>query len=68
MLIFERFEGGIAVLENGGEHLEVSREKVSADVIEGDVLCEKDGLYIPDKSATEKRREEITKKQNRLWS
>lgn len=68
MLILERFEGDKAIIENDGETLEVSRERVSADVKEGDVLCEKDGIYISDSSATEKRRAEIAKKQNRLWS
>lgn len=68
MLILERIEGNTAVIESDGEIIEVSRERVSSNAKEGDVLCEKDGIYISDSSATEKRRAEILKKQNSLWS
>lgn len=67
MLILERIEGSIAVIERDGECFEVSAESISANAVEGDVLTLQNGVYIPDSSATKKRREEITKKQNSLW-
>lgn len=67
MLIFERFEEDVAVIENGGERIETARENVSSDVREGDVLVKKDGRYFPDKTETEKRRKKLTELQNGLW-
>lgn len=67
MLILDRFEESIAVIENGDERIETSRENISADAAEGDVLVEKDGRYFPDKAKTEKRRKKITELQNGLW-
>ncbi len=68
MLILDRFEENFAVIENGDEMISVSRELVSADAREGDVLTEMDGRYFPDKEETQKRRERITRLQNSLWS
>ena len=68
MLILDRFEENFAVIENGDEMISVSRELVSVDAREGDVLTEMDGRYFPDKEETQKRRERITRLQNSLWS
>lgn len=67
MLIVDRIEDGIAVIENEDKHFEVPASKLGADVREGDaVICEK-GMYIKDTAASEKLRSEIIKLQNELW-
>ena len=68
MLIVERLEENIVIIENGGKHFEVSREKLPKNVREGDVLKKADGIYVVDKEKTEIRRKEILKLQNSLWS
>lgn len=67
MIILEKFEDDIAVLEIDGEIKKISRKKFSDDVKEGDVLIQKDGVFMSDKENTEKRRKEILKLQNSLW-
>lgn len=67
MLILERFEGDIAVIEDGNDHIEVKKELISADVKEGDVLIMIDDKYFADKEQTIKRREKIKNLQNSLW-
>lgn len=66
MIIIDRFEGGIAVLETDSGMFEVPKELVSPDASEGDVLAEKNGEYTVDAAETEKRRAEISRKFNRL--
>ena len=68
MLIIERLEENIAVIENDGKRFEVSRENLPKNVREGDVLKESDGSYEIDREKTESRRKEILKLQNSLWS
>lgn len=67
MLIIDRIEDGIAVIEQDGGHFDVPREKLAADAREGDIVIFRDGIYVPDKDATEKRRREITALQDSLW-
>ena len=67
MIILEKFEDDIAILEIDGEIKKISRKKFSDDVKEGDVLIQKDGIFMSDKENTEKRRKEILKLQNSLW-
>lgn len=67
MIILERFEENIAVLEKDDEFLHVNRELIAPEAREGDILTEKDGRYYPDKNETEKRRKKITELQNSLW-
>lgn len=68
MLIIERLEENIAVVEDGSKRFEVSRDKLPKNVCEGDVLKESDGSYEIDREKTESRRKEILKLQNSLWS
>ena len=67
MLILERFEENIAVIENGDSQIKTDRKNVSENAVEGDVLIENNGRYEVDKNQTEKRRSEILKLQNSLW-
>lgn len=68
MLIIEHFEGNTAVVEDGGNHFEVSRDDLPANAREGDVLKKVGSIYEIDKEKTESRRKEILKLQNSLWS
>lgn len=68
MLIVERLEENIVIIEDGGKRFEVIREKLPKNVREGDVLKKADGIYVVDREKTEIRRKEILKLQNSLWS
>lgn len=68
MLILERFEDRFAIIENGDKRLEVDISSVDPEVKEGDVLIMINGRYVADKEATIRRRKEIIKLQNGLWS
>jgi len=68
MLIVDRIEDGIAVIErDSGRRMEVPAEMLAEDVREGDVVMMVNGLYLVRKDATEKRRREIAEMQNDLW-
>ena len=67
MLILERFEDRFAIIENGDKRLEVDISSVAPEVKEGDVIMI-NGRYVADKEATIRRKKEIIKLQNGLWS
>ena len=67
MLIIDRIEDGIAVIEDDDARFEVPAEMLGENVREGDVVIPENGLYIKDENATAKRRDEIIKLQNDLW-
>lgn len=66
MIILERLTPEEAVIYDGDKKITVSRPLVSG-CKEGDVLILKDNFYITDKTATEKRRQDIIDLQNSLW-
>ncbi|MGN1481025.1 DUF3006 domain-containing protein [Porcipelethomonas sp.] len=68
MLIIERFEGNIAVIEDDDNHLEIDRNSLPDNAREGDVLVKSGDAYKIDPEQTKKRREKILKLQNSLWS
>ena len=67
MLIIDRIEDGIAVIEDDDTRFEVPAEMLGEGVKEGDVVVSENGLYIKDENATAGRRDEIIKLQNGLW-
>lgn len=67
MLIIDRIEDGIAVIEDGDSHFEIPAEMLGENVREGDVVIPENGLYIKDENASNPRRDEIIKLQNDLW-
>ena len=67
MLIIDRIEDGIAAIEDDNSRFEVPASMLDRDVREGDTVILENGVYVPDKSATEKRRREILKMQDDLW-
>lgn len=66
MIIIDRFEGDIAVLETDSGMVQVSRSCISSDAHEGDVLRTENGVYLPDREATEARRAAVRSKLNML--
>lgn len=57
MVMFDRFEGNMAVLYEDGKRFNVSRCEVPSSK-EGDVLIKSGDIYITDKEETEKLRNE----------
>lgn len=67
MIIIDRFEGNIAVVEDdNGKCKEVKRSMLPDDADEGDVLTYADGKYTVDHEATEERRRAVRRKLYRL--
>lgn len=66
MIIIDRFEGDIAVLETDGGMINVDRRLIPADSAEGDVLRFENGAYVCDINATETRRAAVREKFNKL--
>lgn len=66
MIIIDRFEGDFAVLETDGGMVQVSRSSISAEAREGDVLRLENGVYLPDREASEARRAAVREKLNML--
>lgn len=67
MLIIERIEDGIAVIEDGDGQFEVSAGSLGENVREGDIVTCEDGIYQKNENATKQRRKEIIEMQNSLW-
>lgn len=66
MTVIDRFEDSVAVLETDDGMIDISRDLLPADAKEGDVLLRSGDGYSVDKQATEKRREEMRGRYNRL--
>lgn len=66
MIIIDRFEGEIAVLETDSGMIGISRNLLPENAAEGDVLTETDGAYTVDSEATQARRAAIREKYSRL--
>lgn len=66
MIILERFEDGMAVLEADGKPLAVMRGSLPPDACEGDVLTETEFGYRIDRCATDERRAAMRAKMRRL--
>ena len=67
MLIVNRIEDGIAVIEEENSRFDVPVSMLGENVREGDVVIFTDGKYVTDKNASDKIRSEIIKLQNGLW-
>ncbi len=66
MLIIDRIEAEIAVIETDSGMTELSRSLLPDNVQEGDVIVEKNGCYIVDAEATEQRKAAVRAKFRRL--
>lgn len=66
MIVIDRFEGDIAVLETDIGMVDVQRNILPEKASEGDVIAEVNGAYIIDNEATEARRAAVRAKYSRL--
>lgn len=62
MIIIDRFEGDIAVLETDSGMESVDRAALPQEAGEGDVLVTENGVYTIDTEATLARRESVKNK------
>lgn len=68
MLIIEKIEGDIIVIEDGEKHFNITSGMIKDSYKEGDILIlNEDGKYIRDDAASQKRRSDIIKLQDSLW-
>ena len=67
--IIDRFEGGFAVCEReGGQSIDIPREKLPQSAKEGDVLCVPDTVSIEiDAEGTKERKKKIEKLMDDLF-
>lgn len=65
MIIIDRFEGNLAVLETDDGMKNIERSLLPENAAEGDVLVY-DGSWTVDTAATEQRRERTRKRLKRL--
>lgn len=56
MIVIDRFEGSLAVLETDNGNITLSRELLPDTAREGDILVYSGGRYIVDEAATAERR------------
>lgn len=66
MMIIDRFEGDIAVIECDDGMLDISRNLLPENAVEGDVIISYNGAYSVDTEATENRRKALRERFNRL--
>ncbi|MGE5589629.1 MAG: DUF3006 domain-containing protein [Bacillota bacterium] len=70
MLIIDRFEGDVAVVEGDDRRMvHIDRRLLPAEAREGDVIVPAgDGRYMVDDAATRRRRAEMEELTRDLWS
>ena len=66
MMIIDRFEGAIAVIEGDDGIFDISRDLLPDNAAEGDIIISADGVYYVDEEETENRRKLFAKRLRRL--
>lgn len=66
MIIIDRIEGEVAVLETDEGMTEISAKELPSDAAEGDILVNSEGAWYVDHEATEHRRALTANKLKRL--
>ncbi len=66
MMIIDRFEGDIAVIEGDDGIFDISRDLLPDNAAEGDVIISADGIYYVDEEETENRRKLFAERLRRL--
>lgn len=67
MIVLDRFEGEYAVIEVEGEMINICKSLLAEDVVEGDLLVEKDGMYYKDGEGTLQRKKYMEERFSKLW-
>lgn len=69
MLIVDRTEDGVFLCDDGrGERLKLTADMCEGKVKSGDVLIRRNGKYRVSRRLTDKRRQELSKMQERLFN
>jgi hypothetical protein len=64
----DRFEGNFALCEDeSGSQRQIPLSALPETAREGDIITEKDGAFTVNEEATEKRREKMQQRLNRLF-
>lgn len=66
MMIIDRFEGAIAVIEGDDGIFDISRDLLPDNAAEGDIIISADGVYYVDEEETENRRKLFAKRLRRM--
>jgi len=66
----DRFEGNMVILEDRktGKMLNVNKNEIPSEVVEGDILKRINGKYIIDNNKTQEISDRIKKKMDDLWN
>lgn len=67
MLVIDRFEGDIAIVEDDESIINIPRNKLPFDAKEGDILVLSDGKYLVDDVATENKKKELENRFSKLF-
>ncbi|MDE6148984.1 MAG: DUF3006 domain-containing protein [Ruminococcus sp.] len=68
MLSIDRFEGGYAVCVDDEENIvNIKKSLIEGNAVSGDIIEEKDSIYVILKDETKRRKEEIKKLQDELF-
>lgn len=67
LYVIDRFEDDLAVCEHDGGMVNIPRAALPKGAAEGDALILENGVYLPDRDETERRREEIRRLQSKLF-
>lgn len=66
MMIIDRFEGAIAVIECDDGIFDISRDLLPDNAAEGDIIISADGVYYVDEEETENRHKLFAKRLRRM--
>lgn len=67
-LIIDRFEGEYAICETeDGKIINIKRNEIPEDAVEGDVLIYEEDIYTIDNEANDERKKYIEKLMDDLW-
>lgn len=66
MMIIDRFEGSLAVLETDSGNIDLPRKQLPKEALEGDVIVYIDGRYVIDTVTTAQRRRDSSARTKRL--
>ncbi|HWQ90020.1 MAG TPA: DUF3006 domain-containing protein [Desulfitobacteriaceae bacterium] len=66
--IIDRFEGDYVIVESDREMTDIPRKQVSPEAKEGDVIVLVDNMFQVDKAETQRRKAEIAKLTEKMWT
>lgn len=67
MLVIDRFEGDIAIIEDGESIINIPKNQLPFNAKDGDILILSDGKYLIDEVATDNRKKELENRFSKLF-